>query len=95
MKTKKTYIRRIARNYLKWLTDQQWFNVRIKNKQPWLEPIEKIINKGADCPASIWEAVNDHWLATPWEHDNFPAAFETLYDLVDDYRTEKGVTSTL
>jgi hypothetical protein len=94
MKVSKTNIRRLARKYLKWLNDQQWFQNNIYRKTHWTNPLEEIISKKADDPASIWEAVVDHWQATPWDEEGFPGKFQDLYDLVDEYRTIKGVDST-
>lgn len=94
MKASKTNIRRRAKKYLKLLNDQQWFQIKIYKKQEWTRPLERIVSKEADDPASLWEAVVDHWHATPWDDESFPESFQELYDLVDEYRTIKRVDST-
>ncbi|MBB1333932.1 hypothetical protein [Pseudoalteromonas sp. SR41-6] len=94
MRVHKTNIRRTANRYLCWLQDQQWFQTNITNKDEWIEPIQSIISKKSDCSASIWEAVVDHWHATPWDEDNCNRLFQELYDLADEYRKLKGVDST-
>ena len=94
MKLNKSKIRRSAKRYLKWLKDRQWFQLEVSNKEEWILPIENIISKVADCPASLWEAVVDHWQATPWREDGFPNSFEELYDLIDGYRESKHIDST-
>ncbi|PKG68661.1 hypothetical protein CXF64_20275 [Pseudoalteromonas sp. GutCa3] len=94
MQVHKSNIRRCARRYLRWLEDQQWFQLEVNDKDEWLEPIKSIISKKYDCPASLWEAVIDHWQATRWGADTRPLIFKELYDLVDEYRNLKHITST-
>lgn len=83
-------IRAAARHYKKKLEDSQWFNLKILNKTEWLTPLEKIINKEANSPALLWECVVDHWHATNWDDDGKHPLFVKLYDLVDEYRSQKG-----
>lgn len=87
----KTSIRRAAIRYRDWLLNQQWFNLKIKDKQAWLKPIEDIINKVANDPKSLWSSVIDHWHETSWDLDGRPEIFEHLYELVDEYRIYHGV----
>lgn len=94
MQVHKTNIRRCAKRYLAWLEDQQWFQLKVNNKDEWIEPIQSIISKESNCPASLWEAVIDHWHATRWGVDTCPAIFKELYDLVDEYRTLQSIDST-
>lgn len=94
MQINQTNIRRTARRYRSWLLDQQWFNCRVKNRKEWLKPINNIIDKKATTPTFLWESVIDHWHATNWNRDNFPTAFEVLYELVDEYRSMNFVDAT-
>jgi hypothetical protein len=93
-KISQTNIRRLARKYKTWLINQQWFNLNIKDKDSWLVPIDGIINKSINSPALLWEAVVDHWQASSWHEDSFPALFEALYDMVDEYRSAHSVDGT-
>lgn len=90
----KTNIRRMAKRYRDWLCDQQWFNIKKINKDDWLDPLNKIIDKEADTPELIWELVIDHWMETSWSIDGLPNAFRVLYDLIDEYRKLKNVMCT-
>jgi hypothetical protein len=94
MKINQTNIRRAAVRYKMWLENQQWFSLNINDKEEWLEPIVKIINKTACSPASLWECVIDHWHCTNWSEDHLPNAFQYLYDLVEEYRTIHNVDGT-
>ncbi|MDI5832567.1 GeBP family protein (plasmid) [Shewanella xiamenensis] len=84
-------IRRLAEKYREWLVAQTWFNSKINNTDEWLAPINKIIDQSANSPTLLWEAVVDHWQATNWDEDSFPTLFAQLYDMVDEYRTNRGV----
>lgn len=90
-KVSQTNIRRLASKYKEWLVVQTWFNSKIKNRDEWLAPINKIIDQSANSPTLLWEAVVDHWQATNWDEDSFPELFTQLYDMVDEYRTSRGV----
>lgn len=90
-KVSQTKIRKVAEKYKEWLVAQTWFQTKIKNTEEWLAPLTKIIDRSANSPTLLWEAVVDHWQATNWEEDSFPSLFEELYDMVDEYRTQRGV----
>jgi hypothetical protein len=94
MKINQTNIRRAAVRYKMWLENQQWFSLNINDKEEWLEPIVKIINKTACSPAFLWECIIDHWQCTNWSEGHLPDAFQYLYDLVEEYRTTHGVDGT-
>ena len=91
MKVNQSTIRKMAVRYRNWLTNQKWFNLKVKNQKAWLAPIDAIINKEARTATAIWECVVDHWHETSWNEDSRPSAFEELYELVDEYRTALGV----
>lgn len=90
-KVSQTNIRRLASKYKEWLVSQTWFKSKIKNTGDWLAPINKIIDQSANSPALLWDAVVDHWQATNWNEESFPDLFEELYDMVDEYRSIRGV----
>ena len=94
MKVNQTNIRSLTRRYKDWLVDQQWFQFKVKNQSEWLMPLVKIIDKKANTPSLLWDAVIDHWQATNWDVDSFPSAFRNLYDLVDEYRCLHGTDGT-
>lgn len=92
----RSMIKRLGNAYQKWLYSRDWFNsMKPSTKETWTASVEKLISAIDNAaPALMWEAAVDHWHDTPWEEDNLPQPWETLYDAIDEYRERHDVDST-
>lgn len=86
-------IRVLKGKYHRWLTDSQRFQMKpAEVKEEWLELFDDLDKAIAEkSPTLMWEAVVDHLMCMQCELDGAPGLFQSLYEAVDEYRTNKLV----
>lgn len=94
MKNSQTNIRKLARKYRAWLTNQPRLLSDIADAKECLSYLDDIISRKADTAVLLWDAIVDHLHETPWDADDLPAPLAELYDMIDEYRNDRNVDST-
>jgi len=94
MKNSQTNIRKLARKYREWLTNQPSLASQIDDQEACLSYLDAIITRKADTAASLWDAIIDHIQETPWDADELPELLANLHEMIDEYRLNRNVDST-